>query len=187
MKRQLVTMAFLSLFSLSASSQGLYVFGGLDRNKIEADAGNFNISSSDNGYALGAGYGFGDIYAVELGYRDIFSSSVDEIYEDYEYKESSDVSALQISLLAQYPLNEKVSVFGRLGVGRIDIDSSTYENSWGEISRESSSDSKTKALFGIGARYAITEKVGVRAEYSRFAKIEDTTLSSLSLAVDYHF
>jgi OOP family OmpA-OmpF porin len=126
-------------------------------------------------------------FAIELAYRELMGIEEGVEYEDYAYKFNSDISALQASIVASYPLNDAVSVYGRLGVGKIEVDTSSYENDWGDITRDSESESKTKALFGFGGRYAITEQFGVRAEYSRFAKIEDTTLSSFSLAVDYHF
>lgn len=187
MKKQLFAATLLSALTLPVYAQGFYVFADFERNKAEADIGDVSISQTENGYGLGLGYTINSTFAAEFAYRDLMDISESETWSDYEYRASLDLTAFQASVVATYPLNEVVSVFGRLGVGKIDIDSSYYENDWGDVFRESESESKTKALFGIGARYAITEKVGVRAEYSRFAKIEDTTLSSLSLAVDYHF
>lgn len=60
-------------------------------------------------------------------------------------------------------------------------------HSWGTTSRETDNESETKALFGIGAGYAFTENLAARLEYSRFAKIEEATLSALSVAFQYHF
>jgi OOP family OmpA-OmpF porin len=187
MRKQLFATMLLSALTLPVYAKGFYVFADFERNKAEADIGDFSISKTENGYGLGLGYVISNTFAVEVAYRDLMDISESGGGEDYEYSSSLDLTAFQASVVATYPLSETISLFGRLGIGKIDIDSSYYENDWGDVYRESESESKTKAVFGIGARYALSEKVGVRAEYSRFAKIDDTTLSSLSLAVDYHF
>jgi|GEM_PF-2094513 len=187
MKKHLFTTLLLSSLTLPVYAQGIYVFADFERNKLEVDVEDFSASKSDNGYGIGLGYTLTNHFALEVAYRELFSIDGSETYDDYEYRFNSELSALQASLVASYPLNEAVSVYGRLGVGKIEVETSSYENAWGDITRESESESETKALFGIGGRYAITEQFGVRAEYSRFAEIEDTTISSLSLAVDYHF
>jgi OOP family OmpA-OmpF porin len=187
MKKQLVAAALLSALALPVCAQGFYVFADFERNKMEADVDGFSVSKTENGYGLGLGYDLTKTFAVEVAYRDLMSFTEGETWSDYESSSTFDITAFQVSLVATYPLNDAVSVFGRLGVGRIDVDFSFYENDWGNVERESDSESETKALVGIGARYAVTQRVGIRAEYSRFAKIEDLTFSSLSLAVDYHF
>lgn len=184
MKKHLLTTLLLSSLTLPVYAQGIYVFADFERNKLEVDDG---ITVSDNGYGIGLGYTLTNYFAIELASRELMSAEGSEIAEDYELRSNTELSALQGSLVASYPLNDAVSFYGRLGVGKIDVDTRFTENDWGDITRGSTSKSETKALFGIGGRYAITEQLGVRAEYSRFAKIEDTNISSLSLAVDYHF
>lgn len=187
MKKQVLLLAFLFAFAVPSSAQGLYIFADVERNKIESDIEEFSMSKTENGYGLGLGYRVNNTLAIELAYRDMLSFNERDSYEDYEYRLDTDVTAIQISVLASYPLNEQVNIFGRLGVGRIDIDSTFYENSWGTTSREADNESATKALFGIGASYAFTENLAARLEYSRFAKIEEATLSALSVAFQYHF
>src|SRR6187402_1794902 len=132
MKKHLFTTILVSALTLPVCAQGIYVVADFERNKIEVDAVDASLDESDNGYGIGLGY---------------------------TYKFKSDISALQASLLASYPLNDAVSIYGRLGVGRIEVDSEIYANDWGDITRDSESVSKTKALFGIGGRYAITEQL----------------------------
>jgi OmpA-OmpF porin, OOP family len=188
MKKHLFTTLLLSTLTLPVCAEGIYVFADFERNKVEHDVYDFSISQSNNGYGLGLGYTLTNHFALEVAYRDeLFSFDVVEISEDYEYRETTELSAIQASLVASYPLSGSVSVYGRLGVGRITADSHVYASTWFDSTGESDSNTETKALFGIGGRYAISEQVGIRAEYSRFAEIEDTTISSLSLAVDYHF
>ena len=187
MKKHLFATLLLSTLTLPVCAQGIYVFADFERNKIEVDAVDASLDDSDNGYGIGLGYTLNNHFAIEVAYRDLLSIEESRVYEDYEYHTNTDISAIQASLVASYPLNGSVSVYGRLGVGRINADSRVYASTWFDSTGESESNSETKALFGIGGRYAITEQFGLRAEYSRFAEIEDTTISSLSLAVDYHF
>jgi OOP family OmpA-OmpF porin len=187
MKKNLFAATLLSALAFPVCAQGLYVFADYERNKLEVDFEELAISKTENGYGLGLGYKFNQTFAVEIAYRDLMSLTQGESWSDYEYRLNMDITAVQASVVAHYPLSDAVDVFGRLGVGRIEVETSLYENDWGDVFRGSASESETKALFGIGARYAVTERVGIRAEYSRFAAFNDITLSSLSLAVDYHF
>src|SRR5688572_21267466 len=128
MKKQLFAAALCSTLSLPSFAVGAYVFGGLERNKAEADIEGFTISETDNGYDFGIGYQINNTLAVEFAYRDMLSISNSEDYEDFESRGKVDTSVLQLSMLASYPLNEKVNVYGRLGVGRIEIDSEYRES-----------------------------------------------------------
>lgn len=187
MKKPMCVLALLSAFTLPAAAQDFYVFAGAERNKIESEVDDLSISKNENGYGIGVGYRFNSTFAVELAYRDMLSISDGATYEDYEYLFDTDVRAYQASVVANYPLNNQMQIFGRLGVGRLDIDSSVYQNSWGEVTREQTSESETKALFGVGVGYSFTDNLGARLEYSRFAKIDDVTLSSVSIGLQYQF
>jgi OOP family OmpA-OmpF porin len=187
MKKQIFAAVLCSSLSLPSFAAGVYVFGAFERNKAEADIEGFTLSETDNGYGFGLGYQINNTLAVEFAYRDMLSLSSGESYEDFEYRENVDITALQLSMLARYPLNKKVNVYGRLGVGKVEIDSEYREIDWGGTYIESSSESKNKAVFGVGGSYAFTEQLGARLEYNQFAKIEETTLSSISLALTYNF
>lgn len=187
MKKHLFAIALLGSLTLPVCAQGLYVFADYERNKMEIDLDGLSLNKTKNGYGLGLGYELNQTFAVEIAYRDLMGSSERESNSDYEARSNIDITAIQASVVASYPLNNAISIFGRLGVGKIEADSDYYENDAGTVYRDSESDSKTKALFGLGASYAFSEKLAARAEYSQFAEFEDITFSALSLAVVYHF
>jgi len=187
MKKHILAAAVMLSGSLSVFAEGFYTAAEFTRNKIEADVGDYSVSRSENGYGLGVGYNLTSRIALELAYRDLLSFTESDTYEDVEYSSTIDVTAIQFSITGSYPLNQQFSLYGRLGAGRIQVESSYYENAWGDIARESDDETKTRALVGIGVRYAITEHVGARVEYSRFSKISETTLSSMHLGIDYQF
>jgi len=66
-------------------------------------------------------------------------------------------------------------VYGRLGVNRIEAKATAGGNS--------AKDSTTKALFGIGLRYAVSKEFGLRAE---FQKPESST-NVLTVGADIRF
>lgn len=187
MKKQLLMTALLGAMTLPAWAEGIYIFGDIERNKLEAKFEGMSDSETKTGFGFGLGYQFNPNFGVELAYRDLLSLSDSYSEPGYSASIKTDLSALQVSVLGSYPLTDVFSLYGRLGVGKVDLDVSAYENDGGIVSRASGSESKTKAMFGLGARWAVAESVGLRAEYSRYAKIEDLTLSTLSVGIDYHF
>jgi opacity protein-like surface antigen len=106
---------------------------------------------------------------------------------DEYYASSTDLTSLQLSALGKLPVNDAMFVFGRLGVARLSLDESeTFKSPQGNT-YESSSESKTKALIGLGAGYNVSQALAVRAEYLRHAKVGEVTFSSLSLGATYSF
>ncbi len=188
MKRHLFAATLLSALSVPVFAQGLYVFADLERNKMEASVGGgWKLSKTESGYGLGVGYDIDETFAVEVAYRDLADFRVTEAFEDYGTYSSTDITALQASMVANFPLNNEVSLFGRVGLGRIKSKESYYVRNWNEEYRGSVSDSETKALLGVGMRYALSDKWAARLEYSEFADIDEVTLSALSLAIAYKF
>ncbi|HEY9104307.1 porin, partial [Chitinimonas sp.] len=140
--------------------------------KIEADAGNgFDISKTDTTYSVFGGYQFHPNFAAEVAYRDL--GKVDNLDERYK------AHAIQASLVGSYAVSNEVSVFGRLGVASLKIEDSGPDFS--------DSVRKTKAVFGVGARYAVTKEFGIRGEYNQYSKLEGVKLSTWTIGGDYRF
>jgi OOP family OmpA-OmpF porin len=135
-----------------------------------ADVGKTRVSDwseRETSYGAFAGYNFHQNFAVEAGYRRLGEEKFGG------YKITGDQAAL--SLVGSLPVAERVSIYGRLGVNRLEAKLSS-----GGVSV---SDSTTKALLGIGASYAFTEAVSGRVELQRAAS--DTT--NLSAGVSFQF
>ncbi len=73
------------------------------------------------------------------------------------------------------PVATDLSLFGRLGINNIKIKASS--------NAARASDNETKALFGIGARYAVSPQVGLRVEYQKPA----SDFSVISAGIDIRF
>ena len=180
MKKQFSLLAIAAVLAAPAFADNFYVGGDVGSSKIEADAGNgFNASKTDTTYSVFGGYQFHPNFAAEVAYRDLgkvesqFGNSFDRIK----------AHAIQASLVGSYALNNEVSVFGRLGVASIKGEE---EGRFGN-STFSGSETKTKALFGVGARYAVTKEFGIRGEYNQYGKLDGVKLSTWTIGGDYRF
>jgi OOP family OmpA-OmpF porin len=180
MKPSLTLLALAAAFALPAFADDLYAGADLGQSKLEADMGNgYTASKHETSWSVFTGYQFHSNFAAELGYRDM-----GKISSSYgAYGGSLQAQAVQLSVLGKLPLNEQVDVYGRLGLGSIRAKSEIHAPGMSG----SESTTKTKALVGIGAHYAITKEIGLRAEYAQFAKIDDIKLSTLTIGADYRF
>lgn len=183
MKKHLIAIGIFAATIAPVHAAGLYGFADLGQSKMEVDFGEgWSASRTETAMDLGLGYDFNKNFSVEFSYRDL-----GKISESDEFSKSTvSVDAIQISLVAQAPINEHVAIYGRLGFAKLSSDSKyiDYEDSdW----NESSSDSANKTVFGVGASYKLTEAFGVRVEYSKYAEWDDVTLSSTTIGATYHF
>lgn len=188
MQKQILVAAVLAALTLPAMASGVYLVGDIGQGKIEADAGNdFTLSKTDTTYSIGAGFDINQFAAIEIAYRDLGSISDSYTYSigvnDYNFSSETSATAFQASVVGKLPISDVFSVFGRLGVAKIEVDSDYNDDG----DRWSNSESKTKGLFGVGVSYNITPEFAVRAEYSQYAKWDDTKLSALTVGATYSF
>jgi len=116
-----------------------------------------------------------------LSYRDLGS-----LYEPDQAKINSlttDLTATQLSVIANHFFNDSLSMYGRLGYAELQVESKLDTPTLDS----SSSSSQDKAFAGVGGRYAINQKIGVRLEYQRYEKLGDVSISLLLLGADYQF
>jgi len=175
MKKSLFVACALSVLTLPAFANGFYVAGDLGQAKWSIDSD----SETDTAVAIAGGYKLNDTFSFELGYRDL--GGLEESYDGETI--GVDLTAMQLSVLANYALNDAVSVYGRLGFADMKLEVS-YDD--GEYS-DSASTSETKAVFGVGGRYAVSQKLGLHIEYNQYAKFEDMTVSAMLVGFDYQF
>jgi OmpA-OmpF porin, OOP family len=174
MKKQFLVLGLLAAMTAPAFAEGAYVFGDLGQSTLNASdsESGWKLSKDDTTVGIGAGYSINKNFAVELGYRDYGSVT---FFDDVKLEGT----AIQASAIGKLPVSDVVDVYGRLGLARV-----TYEASGGG---ESGSDTKTKALFGVGASYALSDKFSLRAEYGRHAEWDDLYASTLTVGAVYNF
>lgn len=135
---------------------------------------------TDTALSLRGGYRFNANWAAEGGYADLGKSK----YQQAGYPENTMKTALwHIDAVGTVPLNDKFSVFGKLGVAQITYDVNGDKNH------------KSTLHLGAGASYALTPAVVLRAEYDDYGKARFTDGSAsldirshqFSLGMDYRF
>lgn len=192
MKKQLLALSVLSLVAVPAFASNFYLAVDAGSTKIAVDS----ESESDTTFSVGVGYQFNQYFAAELTYRDLGEVTA-KVREEmgagdfYEEKATLGFTALQAAVVASYPLGETSAVYGKLGMADIELDAdySYYEVVDGEVYEESASgsESKNKALFGIGYRHSFTPSFALRVEYTQYDDIEDLEVSTATIGLSYNF
>ena len=116
--------------------------------------------------------------AGELGYYK--PGVITESFDD-TITTKNKTHTIATTLIGSFPLNDKWSVFARIGAGFLDVKSSV---TYGADS-QSYSDSSTHLLYGGGVGFAM-QRVRLRLEYQRVdADFPRTSMVSLGLVIPF--
>lgn len=181
------------------------------RNSITGVGAAFNSvqeNTSKNGAKLQLGYRFHPNFAVEGGYVDLGKTKYSATYKAYvpqyawwpkgpQVLSSSGNATREYSLtgwnlvgVAYYPVNDNLSLFGKLGMLRAEAKAS---GSGQALNGGNVTSTKWKATYGIGGDYNIDKNFGVRAEVEHFSRVGESEITGtadvnlLSLGVIGHF
>lgn len=160
----LTTLILASSAAFAAQPNSFYAGADVGRTKID----DIDRDTSVGGFV---GYNFHQNFAVEGGYRRL---------ADMDYRVSgvnANVRAdqLALSVIGSLPVGESFSVFGRLGVNRLEVK--------GSAGGFSATESETKALYGAGVSYAFSPVLSVRVEVQKPAS--DATNVSAGIAFQF--
>ncbi|MGK5026991.1 porin family protein [Janthinobacterium sp. RB2R34] len=193
MMKKILFAMIASATALSAMSaahaEGPYVGVGVTANRYDFSVPGATSADNHSGAKAGgkffAGYDLNQTWAVEGGYADFGS-------KDYSYVNGagaggnvkSDSHGYYLAGKATMPVNEKVGVFGKLGVARVD-----NSLSGSGLSTGINGENKTGVYASLGAQYAINEKVSLTAEVEHFGKSADQghKATGLALGARYNF
>lgn len=150
---------------------------------------------SDSSYGIHAGFQFTDWFAIELGYTD-FGSATDnfKISPDIAFIVSPNtiqtVEAKGASLAGvfSYGLGADFAVFGVLGVTAMDYEK-TMSGGFSPVTGsllEKDSLSDQGLLYGVGAKYALSQSFNLRADLRR-NDVGDFDLDTISVGLEYSF
>lgn len=160
--------AGLGIGSASSDLEASAIDSGL------ADAGFFSHTTLDedtHGARIFGGYQFNDHFAVEIGYvdfGDIDSSSQITTSNPGTIWSQLEISGFSAALKADYPVNEKLAVFGKAGLFSWDAEvTSTARLMLGSASANVRDDGND-FTFGIGASYDLTEQFSLRLDWDRY-------------------
>jgi opacity protein-like surface antigen len=199
MKKQLLVLSLLTAVTLPATASNFYALGDIGSTTFEADG----ASESDTSFDLGAGYSLNQHFAVELAARKLGGWGESDSYSGFEsgysytadYSLNADVNTLQLSVVGKYPMNEAISLFGRLGFAKLTIKTSGSMDLYfpnlpaanGPQSIPSDSESKNKSVIGFGADFKMSDKFAVRLDYQQYGKWDGLAISTATIGGTYSF
>ncbi|MBB5605611.1 MULTISPECIES: porin family protein [unclassified Janthinobacterium] len=172
----------------AAHADGAYVGGGVTVNRYNFDVPDATSAGNHSGYQAGgkiyAGYDIDKTWAVEGGYADFGSKDYNYITSAGSGAVKSDSHGYYLAGKATMPVSEKLGVFGKLGVARVNTGLTGSGLSTGITG-----DNKTGVYASVGAQYAINEKVSLTAELEHFGKSADqgNKATGLALGARYNF
>jgi OmpA-OmpF porin, OOP family len=146
------------VFAQTAPDRGWYIGGDIGR----SDVG----SENDTAFRILGGYQINRNFAAELGYHNLFDKS------------GVKVTAWEFAGVGLFPLANRVSLLGKLGLARAE--SKANLGIFGSVK-----DTSTELLFGIGVQYDVNRNVGIRAQWNRINTDEEVDV--LSVGVIYRF
>lgn len=182
MKKNIFAAVILSAVMASpAFAEGFYLGADLGRSNASVDVQNTSFDNHDTAWGVHGGYKFSPFLAAEIGYRDF--GKFDETYANTA-NVSLKAHAVEASVIGSYPFNESFNVYGRLGVASVKATADLNARGRNYFHDEQT---ETKAVFGIGAQYAINKNFSLRTEYTQYSEIEDVKLSSFTIGANYSF
>jgi len=163
-----------------STGKGFYLgaSGGITRADIDVDAINQALintgatsasttaDQSGTGFKAYVGYSFTPNISIEGGYFDLGKFTTNSTVSptgtantELKYK------GFNVDVVGSFPLGDKFSMFGRLGVIQTSQDATISSTGSIVTLQPSASFDKTSWKAGIGADYVITGGLGVRAEF----------------------
>ncbi len=201
--KSLLVAALLAGVCAPVFAGNLYIVGSLGVSSFDEDKGDIdsslrslgatNISSSlddnDTAVQLKLGYQFTPNFSVEAGYVDLGKTKYSATFTGGSAIGTVKAHGVVIAGVGTIPVNDKFSVFGKLGVidGTVDVDVAMSGAS------HSASGTKWRPNYGVGAIYKISGNTEARVELEQFNKLgdESTTgtgnINALSAGIAYRF
>lgn len=166
-KRSLLCAAIVSTMGVNvAHAFGEKIYVGLDAGKAEAKKYCNNIANCDSSDASlrgEVGFQLNPNFAAELGY-----TSFGTLFkgEDNNVNAKQEANAWTVSALGAFPIAERFSLFGRLGMVKYDVTNT------GVIQGVAvKNDNTIKPYFGLGGNFDMTENWTARAEFQLYTDI----------------
>lgn len=127
-------------------------------------------------FRIAGGYQFTPMWGAEVSYGDLGKPSMGSgIVLGVPTSGGYEASSFQVSATGSFPLGSAFSLIGKVGIARTDIKVSFS----GGVSASDSA-TTTNLAYGIGAQYAFTEKVSVRAQYEDLGTVGDSNTTGTS-------
>lgn len=162
--RVVLTLCIL-LSSAVTHAAGKGWFAGISVGSADDD----RLNESETAFKVFAGYRFMKYLSGEIAYIDFgkyFDNTVDR-------------TGVAIQATGIVPVNQHFDIFAKAGAYHwtveFDLNPGTLEQDGGDF------------MYGLGAQYNISRRLGIRAEYEEYTNLGDFDISLLSLAAVFNF
>ena len=160
-----------------------YIGVGVSGSDHDFKIGAAGSSSSDGWKASGKVFGGFDVnqtFGIEAGYTDVRKADHAFTIGTTAGTATTEGSRTYLAAKATMPVNEQLSVYGKLGAAR---------NKSELVGLNAQSHSKTEAYGALGAQYSLNQNVALIAEYERYGKSKDfgAKADAISLGARYNF
>ena len=179
-----------SVTPVAWADRGPYVGGGIGRSVADVDSNNVSVNAVDSGFtsaqtntvddtATGwkafGGVRFHEHFALEGHYVDLgrIKFNTRTTGPNSFIAGRADATAWGVDAMAIYPATKELTVFGKVGVFRWDIDGKVPKISNGQARSGREDDSGYSAKAGIGLSLRLIELVGVRMEAEYYPRVGD--------------
>ncbi|MDH7943728.1 outer membrane beta-barrel protein [Pseudohongiella sp. SYSU M77423] len=138
---------------------GLYLSAGVGQNWIQSGLPEENTTV----LKVAAGWQFNPYLALELGYKDLGEyPAPNSLYSDF------DVTGATASIIAQFPLSERLAVYGKVGNFWWSADSSFFffSRNGGENQLTILEFDESDIVYGLGVSYELSQQLEIDLEYN---------------------
>jgi OOP family OmpA-OmpF porin len=172
--KQMILAAAILCCTVPAMAGDAYVGASVGRSNQSAHLGGFLIDHAGHAtaYKLFGGYQFTPNFGIEGGLADLGKLAVEGgTVEGARTWGDVRPRSFYAAGTASLPLTDKFAVSGKLGVAATRLTQTISAAGWSS----SESHGRASLLAGVGASYALNEKVSLVAEYENFGKVAKRT------------
>lgn len=160
-----------------------YIGGGIGVSRANIDQDHISRSLSANGSTVTAftrdekdalthkffvGKQLNRYLALEAGYFDLGEFRFNATTSDGSLRGRTAMRGVNLDLLGQWPLTERLSVLGRVGMNYAKTNTRFTGNRLNAVTGPDASEKKLNAKAGLGMEYKLSEALALRAEVERY-------------------
>jgi len=165
--------------SIASADRGLFVAASVGSAELSETFDGFDVDADSTAYRVSIGWRLNDYLAIDGGYQNFgrFDQTFDDAGTPIDISLKAD--GFTLGAIGSLPLSDRFSLFARGGAFFWDGDAEINDVS-------AASPEETNFYYGAGARLALTEKLSVTADGSRY-DLDGTDSTIYSIGLDYRF
>ena len=165
--------------SIASADRGLFVAASVGSAELSETFDGFDVDADSTAYRVSIGWRLNDYLAIDGGYQNFgrFDQTFDDAGTPIDISLKAD--GFTRGAIGSLAISDRFSLFARGGAFFWDGDAEINDVS-------AASPEETNFYYGAGARLALTEKLSVTADGSRY-DLDGTDSTIYSIGLDYRF